>query len=618
MTLIRQAPIVKAYADTPAGQVHLRRVDGPGDPIVLLHRTPVSSACFDGVLALLAGRRAAIALDTPGFGQSFKPQGMPSTVDYGAWLLAALDALGVDRFHLAGHHTGTHIGAEIAVAAPDRVRSLLLNGVLFASAEEREMFRAQVGQSAAIDAHGAYLIQSWGVMKGLLPRFDAQLVQTEFLGAIGAPDGRNQAFGAIFDQDFASVFSGVTCPVTVLQAADDPLAGFVGRIRKARPGVVVTTQGKTGVAAPELEPEIFAETLLAFAAGVETTPPNSPLQWTPPMTNRRFSLVRAGQGFELAESIVPIPTPGPGEVLVRVRAVALNRRDVMIRKGWYPVGEADGFTPLSDAAGEVVAVGEGVEGLAFGDRVASTFFQNWAGGRVSFPAVISSLGAGGPGVLAEHVVLSAGGVVKLPDGLDFVQGATLTCSGVTAWASLVTHGGIQAGDWVVTLGTGGVSLWGLQIAKALGAKVAVVGGDDAKLARASALGADLTVNYHTTPDWEAVVKEASSGGVQHALELGGAGTLARSQASLGVGGHVAVIGALDGFGGTLDASAMVMMAQRATAISVGSRADHQALSDFVTAKGIVPQVDAVFGLDAIEGAYTRADQGAFGKVVVKL
>ena len=170
--------------------------------------------------------------------------------------------------------------------------------------------------------------------------------------------------------------------------------------------------------------------------------------------------------------------------------------------------------------------------------------------------------------------------------------------------------------FVIGAGSGGVRA--ARFAAGFGAKVAVVGGDDAKLARAKELGADLTINYRTTPDWDVAVKEATGGGVQHALELGGAGTLAKSQASLGVGGHVAVIGALDGFGGTLDAAAMVMAAQRATAISVGSRADHQALSDFVVAKSVVPVVDSVLGLDAIEGAYARADKGAFGKVVVTL
>lgn len=605
--------IRKAYADTAAGQIHLRRVDGPGDPVVLLHRTPVSSASFGCVLERLAGRRAAIALDTPGFGASFRPTGRPSTIEYGAWLLAALDALGVYRFHLAGHHTGTHLAAEIAVAAPDRVRSLLLNGVLFATAAEREFFRAQVGEAVAVDAHGAYLIQSWGLMKGMFPRFHADLVQTEFLGAIGAPDGRNQAFGAIFDQDFPAVFDRVSCPVTVLQAIDDPLAGFADRIRKARPGVVVTTQGKTGVAAPELEPEIFAETVLAFTAGAERTP----FEWTPPMTDRRFSLVRAGQGFDLRESVAPIPAPGAGDVVVRVRAVALNRRDVMIRQGWYPVGEADDFAPLSDAAGEIVAVGEGVSDLKVGDRVASTFFQAWPGGRPDLGALTSSLGAGGRGVLAQHVVLSAGGVTLIPDSLDFEAAATLPCSGVTAWAALMTHGALQAGDWVLTLGTGGVSLYALQIAVAAGAKVAIVSSSDDKLARAKAMGASVAVNYVANPEWQDEIL-AATGGVHHAVELGGEGTLAKSLACLAPGGHLALIGALAGFGGSIPAAGLVMGAQRVSALAVGSRADQLALTDFVTQHGIKPQIDNVFALDEIEMAYARAGAGAFGKVVVTL
>ena len=609
MTAIR-----KAYADTAAGQIHLRRVEGPGDPIVLLHRTPVSSASFEQVLRRLAGRRAAIALDTPGFGQSFRPQGRPSTVDYGRWLLAALDALGVERFHLAGHHTGTHLAAEIAVAAPERVRSLMLNGVLFASAAERDFFRAQIGEAAPIDESGRYLADSWAVMKTLFPRFEPELTQAEFLGAIGSPEGRDQAFNAIFDQDFPALFEKVTCPVAVSQAIDDPLAGFLDRLRAARPEIAVSLHGETGVAAPELEPDLFAQTLLAF---VEASERPASSQRNTVMTDRRFFLAHAGQGFDLKEEAVATPTPGPGEVLVRVGAVALNRRDVMIRQGFYPVGEADGFTPLSDAAGEIVALGEGVRGLAVGDRVVSTFFQAWAGGRIDIPALISSLGAGGRGVLAQHVVLSAEGVTLAPAGLDLTEAATLSCSGVTAWAALMTHGGLQAGDWVLTLGTGGVSLYALQIAVAAGAKVAVISSSDEKLARAKALGASVLINYVTTPDWEGAVREAT-GGVHHAIELGGAGTLAKSQACLAPGGHLALIGALAGFGGDISGAAMTMGAQRVSALAVGSRADQLALSAFVDQHGLKPQIDSVFGLDDIEAAYARAGEGGFGKVVVKL
>jgi NADPH:quinone reductase-like Zn-dependent oxidoreductase len=334
------------------------------------------------------------------------------------------------------------------------------------------------------------------------------------------------------------------------------------------------------------------------------------------MSDRAFQLHRSASGFDLRQTQSATPEPGPGEVLMRVRAVSLNRRDISIRDLSYPTF-GDAFMPLSDAAGEVVSIGTGVDGVAPGDHVTSTFFQNWPDGRISLPAVMSSLGAGGRGVLADHVVLSAGGVAPIPAGLDFAAAACLPCAAVTAWSGLFTHGALAAGDWVLVIGTGGVALFGLQLAVAAGAQVAVISSSDEKLERARTLGATLTVNYQTTPDWETAVREAT-GGVGHVLELGGAGTLAKSTTALGVGGHMALIGGLAGFGGDLSAVSLVMSALRVTAISVGSRAEHMAMAAFVARHGIAPQIDSVFDLDAVEEAYTRAAAGAFGKVVIRL
>ena len=337
------------------------------------------------------------------------------------------------------------------------------------------------------------------------------------------------------------------------------------------------------------------------------------------MADARIQLVRSGDRFEPKLVQAERPEPRAGEVLMRVRAAALNKRDVSVREGRYSAGGADGFTPLSDAAGDIVAVGAGVSAIAVGDRVASTFFQNWPDGRIDGAARLSALGAGGPGVLAEHVVLSAGGVAPIPDAWSYEEGATLPCAGVTAWAGLVTHGRMQTDDWVLIMGTGGVALFGLQIAASFGARTVVISSSNDKLLKARALGATATVNYATTPDWQVAVREATGGeGVQQVLELGGAGTLSKSLASLAVGGHVAIIGALTGFGGDIPAAGLIMGAQKVSAVTVGSRADQLALTTFLESRKLRPIIDSVYALDDLEAAYARMAEGPFGKVVVKL
>lgn len=426
--------IQKGYADTAAGQVHYRRVNGPGAPIVLLHRTPVSSASFERMLALFAGRRGAVALDTPGFGQSFRPSEMPATRDYAAWMLAALDALDIEQFHLCAHHTGTHFAAEMALLAPERAYSLLLSGVLHAGPTVRQSIRDDVGSADPIDPEGRYLTNAWRLMRKLFPDYDAELIHAETLGALGAIEGRDQAFGAILDQDFPEVLSRVTCPVAIVQASDDPLAPMLYRVRGRHPAIPIRRIGNAGLAAPERQASSYADVALAFAANHEATHEDLP------MTDRRFELVRTPAGYDLRETRAATPQPGLGEVLVRVRAVSLNRRDISIRDLSYPVFEADHFTPLSDGAGEIVAVGEGVTDLAVGDRVVATFFQNWPDGTITMPGILSALGAGGPGMLADHVLLAETGVTRIPDDWSFEEAACIPCSAVTAWSALMTLG----------------------------------------------------------------------------------------------------------------------------------------------------------------------------------
>lgn len=262
--------IRKAYVDVPEGQVHLRRVEGVGPPIVLLHRTPASSVSFEAMLARLDGRRAAMAFDTPGFGQSFRPPGRPSTVDYARWFLAALDALGVDAFHVCGHHTGTHFGVELARLAPRRVRSLLLSGVLYTDAATRAAFATRLGQALRPDGEGHYAIETWKFVRRMREPFAPEVIHEDFIGALLAIEGRDQAFGAVFAQDFPAVLRDVQCPMRVAQAVDDPLASMLPRLEADRPDIPVERLGPAQMGLPELQAEGFVEAALRLAAAAES------------------------------------------------------------------------------------------------------------------------------------------------------------------------------------------------------------------------------------------------------------------------------------------------------------------------------------------------------------
>lgn len=614
------AVIRKFYADTSAGQVHGRRVGMGERPVVLLHRTPVSSAGFEPVMRFLAGQgQSAIALDTPGFGASFLPAVQPGAADYGRWLLEALDALGITRFHLAAHHTGTHFAVEMAAAAPDRIDSLTLSGLIIAPPDERATMRADIGRAPVPDVAGTHVRSTFDLMRSLFLDPDAELIHAETLGALVAGRGRDLAFDAIFAQDFAAVLASVLAygrtRVQVIQAADDPLTlnGMLARFRERFPQLPVTLTGPAFLATPERQSGAFARGILDF---IQDPRPKDPLPMT---TSRRYVLHRGERGYDLQRSDAPPPVPGAGEVRVRVHAVSLNRRDLGVRDLSYPVNGANDFVPLSDASGEVVAVGEGVTQWRAGDRVMSTFFQQYPGGRLTLPAAFSALGAGGPGVFADDVVLAEQGLVRVPDGWSHAEAACLPCAGVTAWSALKTLGHLQRGDDVLVIGTGGVALFAVQLAAASGARPTVLSSSDEKIERAKALGAVDGINYRAVPDWPAEIRKRTKGaGVQHVIELGGTGTLAKSVASLGLNGHLALIGALDGFGGSIDAVPLIFSALRVSAVMVGSRADHVALAAFMAERGLRPVIDSQYGFDDAEAAYARAAAGAFGKVVINL
>ncbi|WP_230487619.1 NAD(P)-dependent alcohol dehydrogenase [Novosphingobium sp. ES2-1] len=315
-----------------------------------------------------------------------------------------------------------------------------------------------------------------------------------------------------------------------------------------------------------------------------------------------------------------IPQPGPGEVLVRVRACSLNYRDQIIPLGFYMGGVVQQDTvPLSDGAGEIAAAGEGVASLKVGDRVAGIFFQDWMDGPPN-PGMGAALGAPpAPGMLQDYVVLPEHGVVPLAETLDFTQAACLPCAGVTAWNALMEGPRpVKAGDTVLVLGTGGVSLLALQIAKAAGATVIATSSSDEKLERVKALGVDHVINYRTTPEWGAEAARLAGGGVDKVVEVGGAGTLKQSIAAVGFAGEIALIGVLTREGDT-NPHGLMFKGASIRGIFVGSKGMAERLNAFIDQHGIEPVVDKVFPIEKARDAYAyQSSAGLFGKVAITL
>lgn len=314
------------------------------------------------------------------------------------------------------------------------------------------------------------------------------------------------------------------------------------------------------------------------------------------------------------------PAPGIGEVLIKVRACSLNYRDQMIVLGQYFGGPVDReITPLSDGAGVVEAVGPGVATFRTGDRVAGAFFQNWVAGPPN-PSPGAALGAApAPGMLSEYVVLPQHGVVPLADSLSFEEAATLPCAGVTVWNALMEGPRtIGPGRTVLVLGTGGVSLLALRLAKAAGAHVIATSSSDEKLARVRHLGADATINYRTTPEWGAEAAKLAGGGVDHVVEVGGAGTLQQSMAAVGFNGEIALIGVLTREGET-GPHPLMLKGASLRGIFVGSAAMARALNRAIDATGTKPVVDRIFHFDEARAAYEhQASSALFGKVVIRV
>jgi NADPH:quinone reductase-like Zn-dependent oxidoreductase len=305
---------------------------------------------------------------------------------------------------------------------------------------------------------------------------------------------------------------------------------------------------------------------------------------------------------------------------MRVRATSLNYRDLLLATGTYDPRLKLPYIPLSDGAGEIAAVGSDVTSFKVGDRVANLFMPKWVEGDLTAAKALSALGAANDGMLAEYVVLPEDGVVAIPEHLSFEQAATLPCAAVTAWNALMTPGHLKPGDTVLVQGTGGVSLFALQFARIVGARVIVTSSSAEKLERTRKMGALDGINYRTTPDWEVPVRDLTGGrGVDHIVEVGGAGTLAKSFKAVRTGGHICLIGILSGGAGQVNPLPVIMKAITVRGVFVGSGAMFAAMNQAIALHHIEPVVDRVFSFEQIREALTYLQSGThFGKIVVRI
>jgi NADPH:quinone reductase-like Zn-dependent oxidoreductase len=328
--------------------------------------------------------------------------------------------------------------------------------------------------------------------------------------------------------------------------------------------------------------------------------------------------LRAPGGLDKLELVEEDPPkPGPGAVLVKIRACSLNMRDDFAVQGKTPL--ADGRVPLSDGAGEVVAVGDGVEALKPGDHVVSVFYPFWLDGDMTPSTRRDVPGDNFDGLASEYVCMPAQAFTRAPAGYTHVEAATLTCTAVTAWRGLVVCGKVKPGDTVLVLGTGSVSLFALQFAKAAGARVIATSSSEERLERLKSLGADATINYKAVPEWGRKARELTGGrGVDQVIEVGGPATLAQSITACRTGGHIALIGVLTGFAAEVSIPALFSNQIRISGISIGSRADQEDMIRAIDVNHLKPAIDRRFPLRDIAAAFTH--YGAmkhFGKVCLE-
>ncbi len=321
----------------------------------------------------------------------------------------------------------------------------------------------------------------------------------------------------------------------------------------------------------------------------------------------------------LKQADYPVPEPGPGQVLIKMKAASLNYRDLLMVLGKYSRKLPLPVVPISDSCGEIAAIGSGVTRVKTGDRVAPLFFPDWISGEPTPERTQTALGAAHGGCLQEYLVLHERSVSKVPGHLSDEEVATLPCAALTAWRALVVEGKIKPGDKVLIQGTGGVSIFGLQFAKLAKAEVILTSSSDEKLAKAKALGADHLINYRDHQKWYKKVQEITEGhGVDHVIEVGGAGTFFQSLMSLKTGGHVSIIGVLSESTGEIPITAMISKQAHAIGISVGNRDHFEDMCQAIAMDQLKPVISHVMPFDqAIEALRLMEKGGHFGKICLK-
>ena len=338
-------------------------------------------------------------------------------------------------------------------------------------------------------------------------------------------------------------------------------------------------------------------------------------------TTRRYQFEVADGGYRLALVEAPIPQVGANDVLVRVHAVSLNRRDWnMLNREVDAAASLAGTIPLSDGAGEVLAIGGSVTRFRVGDRVAGIFFEGWTDGPPSEASLETDRGGNAGGMLSEVVVTHEDGLVSIPGHLSYEEAATLPCAAVTAWVGLFKRGHLQHGQYVLLEGTGGVSIFGLLFSRAAGAKPIITSSSDDKLEKARTLGAFATVNYRSNPEWQQEVRELTGGhGVDQVLDVGGRETLKKALEALAYGGHIALIGGLSGYGSDIPTNSLMWINATASGVYVGSREDFEAMNEFVSEHRIRPHIDRVFEFENAPEAYGyMGESGFMGKIVIRI
>jgi NADPH:quinone reductase-like Zn-dependent oxidoreductase len=332
---------------------------------------------------------------------------------------------------------------------------------------------------------------------------------------------------------------------------------------------------------------------------------------------RAMRLRKPGGLDRLEVGTAGVAPPGPGEIQVRLRASSLNYHDLIVVKGGIPT--SDGRIPMSDGAGVVAAVGAGVSEFAVGDHVVSTFFPRWTGGEPTLESLSEVPGDRGDGYAREEVTASATAFTRAPAGYSHAEAATLTCAALTAWRALFVEAKLLPGETVLVQGTGGVSIFALQFAKAAGARVIATSSSADKLERLRSLGADHLINYREDATWGVTARKLTGGrGVDHVVEIGGAGTLAQSIAACRLRGHIGLIGVLAGLSGEVPTAAAMAGNVRISGLTVGSREQQIAMIHAIEANGIRPVIDTSFPLERLADAFRHQESGRhFGKICVE-